>query len=75
MGLIMYQDSELIKMDDVLFMLPTLSYDSIEKFIEVFQATYHDMEMMKASDRELELEFKIKRLAIDFGPISNVNSY
>jgi len=44
-------------------MLPTTKFESIEEYLDVFTATYHDLQMMKPSDRKLELESRRKRLA------------
>jgi len=44
-------------------MLPNLSYDSIEKYIDIFEATYEDMWLMDPSDRKVQVETARKRLA------------
>lgn len=61
-SLTMDQDSDTIPYDDVLTMMPTMSFDSKKEYLDVFKATYYDLEMMNTSDRKLELESRRKRL-------------
>ena len=57
----MDQGSDIIEIDDVLTMLPTLSFSSIEDFADVFKATYYDLGLMKTPDRKLELQKRRQR--------------
>ena len=59
----MDQGSEIIQINDVLTMLPTLSFDSIETYVDVFIATYDVLGLMKTPDRKLMLQKRRQHFA------------